>query len=390
MQLSSPLPLCKKPPDFFFFHRVSLLPSLLQYIPSEFGQFFVNLLGPYTGYKPTVDPSVLTSFASAAFRYGHAALVDFPAVNECGTFENFGYPKPGIAPPTVNPPPPCQALYPNVSVVGTTGPSPNIPGWGYGLPAIIVGGAAGGFENIARGLLSTRTSPISTRVTAGLRDGQATDQSTAITVDLIAMDITRARHNQVPNYATLRKTYSTGPDADIYACASCACQGFGDTPADDPLECFSVVTGETTTAQILKTLYKKVKHIDPLIGMLAETKPQGSSLGHTNGALIMDQYRRARDGDRYFYQNMLNLFSNAERQDILGTTMGDLLNKNLATPKGSQRGALKGSWDEDGEDSGYFPKNPFTVADGYYKALTEAKSCSGAPNAYNNLNCASG
>jgi hypothetical protein len=363
---------------------------MLQYIPSEFGQYFVDLLGPYTGYKPAVDPSVLTSFASAAFRYGHSSLNDFPALNECGTFENFGYPRAGIAPPTI-PPPPCQASYPNVSVVGTTGPSPNIPGWGYGLPATIVAGAAGGFENIARGLISTRTSPITPRVTAGLRDGQGTDQSTAIMVDLLAADITRARHNQVPNYATLRKTYSTGPYADLYACGSgsCACHGLGDSPADDPLECFSEVTGEVTMAQKLKTLYKKVRNIDPLIGMLAEAKPAGSSLGHTNGALIMSQYRRARDGDRYFYLNILNLFSNAERQEILKTTMGGILNKNLATPKGSQRGALRGSWDEEGEDSGYFPRNPFFVPEGYYAALAEAKSCSGAPNAYNNLNCAS-
>ena len=374
----------------------------LQYLPTEFGSHFTDLLGDYKGYNTTADPSTLISFASAAFRYAHAAINEYPGIDECGTMKTYGYP--GSMPAPTSPAPPCQSAYPNISAVGQGGPMiqiniPVAPGGGpfnkigWTMPAGLVA-SAGGFESIARGLVATRTAPISLGISSAIRNIFTTAVDGAGILDLLALDILRGRHNQVPSYATLRKVYSTGPFPDLYTAPGCASASSG----PDPLACFLAITGSgtpelTVLAAKLQDLYKKVTSIDPLIGMLAEVHAPGSSVGCTMGAIIMAQYKKTRDSDRFFYLNSLGSFTKAEAKEILKATMGGILNANLRIPGPGERGSLDDddAWqDKDEEGPGkYFPKNPFIVPRDYHRKLTEAHGCQGVPNLYNGLDAAS-
>lgn len=188
---------------------------------------------------------------------------------------------------------------------------------------------------------------------------------------------------QVPNYYALRKIYSTGPNPDLYKSRKCKAGA-----TQDPLECFvniltSASPGQWTPEQLdlagrLQQLYSKVDRIDPIIGLLAEEKAPGSSAGYTLGNIIMAQYKKARDGDRFYYLNPTQLasFSAVERLEILTTTMGDILNCNLDVPQPGQRGSQSGS---------YWPANPFLVPDGWHAKLAQGSDCATAPTIFNNL-----
>jgi peroxidase len=65
---------------------------------------------------------------------------------------------------------------------------------------------------------------------------------------------------------------------------------------------------------------------------MVEEHVEGSSIGRTVGNIIVEQYKRTRDGDRFFYKNLVNTgyFSLHERQIIKHTTMGEILRRNLA------------------------------------------------------------
>jgi hypothetical protein len=185
--------------------------------------------------------------------------------------------------------------------------------------------SAGGFESIARGLIATRTAPIGPGITSAIRNIFTSAVDGALAVDLLGVDILRGRHNQVPNYATLRKVYSSGPYPDLYSAPGCTS---GASSGLDPLACFVAITGAETPelavlAAKLQELYKRVVNIDPIIGLLAEEKASGSSVGHTLGGIIVAQYKRARDADRFFYLNAESSFARSEWAEIKKATMGD-------------------------------------------------------------------
>lgn len=61
------------------------------------------------------------------------------------------------------------------------------------------------------------------------------------------------------------------------------------------------------------------------VGGLAEDHPAGSSMGETFSTIIIDQFERLRDGDRFWYQNV---FSGDALAEIDGTTLADVIERN--------------------------------------------------------------
>ena len=50
----------------------------------------------------------------------------------------------------------------------------------------------------------------------------------------------------------------------------------------------------------LRELYKTPHNIDPFVGMIVEDIIPGTRLGPTLGCLLSEQFRRTRDGDRFW------------------------------------------------------------------------------------------
>jgi peroxidase len=279
-----------------------------EYIPNEFGVHFTDLLGDYDFYRPNVNPNTRLAFASAAFRYGHVAMNSWYAIDQCGVNTQFGTSAP------------TAAKMPFLSMTAN-GPNSLTP------PGVV--GMAGSFENIVRGLIDQLAAPMDLGAPNDLRNLRL---PTGV-LDLINLDILRARHNQLPNYQKIRFTYydiTSGNSHKIYGTPGCPNHLKNNLNTADPLACFEVITGAgAPLAQTLKNLYNKVIHVDPFIGMLAEPHVPGTNFGRTTGNIIIDQYRAARDADRFFYERLLRIgyFSPAIANEIRGTTMATVLRR---------------------------------------------------------------
>ena len=296
-----------------------------QYLPSVYGTYFSHKIDSHTNYKPQTDPSTLTVFAGVAFRYGHYTPKSYYALNECG-----------------------QSIVNNMVVpmkqpfVGFQNPTP------IALSAIGRMADSGGIENVARGLIEQPVQENYFTVEEILRNFPALAGS----FDLATIDIMRARYNNIPNYLEVRRAYFADDDPlknDIYGLNDCPVHLESNLDVEDPIECFLHITSDVERAEKLKSLYGKINNIDAIVGVQSEDHVPGTSFGKTAGHIVVDQFRRSRDGDRFFYRNLPQWlsFSVEERQEIVGTTMGKLLRRNL-------------------KDSVFeFPDNPFVVPENY-------------------------
>lgn len=306
-----------------------------QYFPTAFGSHFNNLLGSYHGYNPLVDPTTSLPFASAAFRYGHFSIINYHVIDECGVAYSNGFP--------------AADQNAKIGNLGMTAPGPAF------LSSVGIVAGAGGFGNIARGLINERAAPNRLPSDPNIQQLQTSND---FILDLVSLDIMRARYNQLPNYQKLRSQYH-GLDSKtnkIYGLPGCP-NNLENSQNSDPIECFVHITGNLETATELSNVYRKVNLIDPIIGMTAEAHVPGSSFSRTSGNIIVDQFKRARDGDRFFYKQLINtgFFSLSERQAILDTTMGEILRRNFDV----------------GDE---IPDNPFEAPDNFRQSLIN--SCS--------------
>lgn len=202
-----------------------------------------NGLGSYTGYNPTVDGSMNTSFSTAAFRIGHTML------NE-------------------------QLLRFNADGSEFAGGPLNLFQQFFN-PSSITG--PGALDATVRGLARQQANEIDTQVIDGVRNllFGGTDGR-----DLIAVNIQRGRDHGLPDYNTLRQEFG------LAAVAS-----FGD------------ITSDPALAALLQSVYLTVDNIDPWIGLFSEDHLPGASMGLTAATMFADQFGRLRDGDRFFYLN---------------------------------------------------------------------------------------
>ena len=101
-------------------------------------------------------------------------------------------------------------------------------------------------------------------------------------LDLASLNIQRGRDHGLPDYNTARIDMGLAPVTH-----------------------FGEITGDQQLAARLRLLYGDVDRVDPWIGGLAETPVPGSLLGELFHTVLVDQFERLRDGDRYWYQHAL-------------------------------------------------------------------------------------
>ena len=148
-------------------------------------------------------------------------------------------------------------------------------------------------------------------------------------VDLGAIDVQRGRDHGMPSYNAMRNAYGLSSKTSFTAITGESTEAFPADPLltrgdeiNDP-NCLDVVklfdiNGKPTTvdndnavrvvkrcslAARLKAIYGSVSNLDAFTGMVAEKHVSGSELGELQLAIWKDQFRAARDGDRFFYLN---------------------------------------------------------------------------------------
>ncbi|TVQ32896.1 MAG: peroxiredoxin [Phycisphaeraceae bacterium] len=235
------------------------------WIPALMGD---GQLSAYSGYDPDVNAGVSNIFAHAAFRVGHTMLS-----------------------------PTLARLDESLNVI----PEGNLDlRDAFFDPGRILN--EGGIDPILRGLSWQAAQEIDTAIVDDVRNFLFGPPG-AGGFDLAALNIQRGRDHGLPDYNTVRTEFGLAPVSD-----------------------FSDITSDPDIVNGLASVYTDVNEIDPWVGLLAEDHVPGASIGETLIAVLLDQFERSRDGDRFWYQN------DPELADVLSiiesTTLGDVIRLN--------------------------------------------------------------
>lgn len=244
--------------------------ALIQII--TYREFLPRLLGedaiaPYTGYDKTVDPAVASVFSTVAFRLGHSMVS--PELKRLNS----------IMLPIEDGPLPLRDAF-------------------FDPAAIQYPGA---IAELMRGAAGNRMQRLDRFIIDDLRNFLFGPPGSG-GFDLTALNIQRARDHGLPDYNRVRAAY-------------------GLTPASS----FSDITDDSALVSDLAALYATPDHIDPWVGAMVEPRMDGSMTGPLLHAILVDQFTRLRDADRFWYQRV---FSGDRLAELESTRLGDIVRRN--------------------------------------------------------------
>lgn len=234
-----------------------------------YNEFLPMLLGDdalpaYAGYDPNINASLSNEFANAAYRVGHTLLS------------------------------------PEIQLADATGQS---------VGAVALRDAffdpnfaqENGVEVVLKGLTMQPAQDVDAKVIDEVRNFLFAEGNGGL--DLPAVNIQRGRDHGLPSYNDARR-------------------GLGLTP----LTSFSEITSDPNVAGAIASVYNSIEDVDLWLGAIAEDAVGDGLVGELLNAIIVDQFVRSRDGDRFFYPNdpmLLSLFP-----DIGDTRLSDVILRN--------------------------------------------------------------
>ncbi len=250
--------------------------ALIQVI--TYNEFLPILLGPhalksYTGYAPGVNPNISNAFSTAAYRLGHSMLS-----------------------------PQLLRLKGNGSPLDA-GPL-NLRD-AFFAPWRI--SQEGGIEPLLRGLSKQRAQEVDAYVIDDVRNFLFGPPG-AGGFDLASLNLQRGRDHGLPSYNDVRLAWSLPPAVT-----------------------FADITSDSKIRERLETIYETVEHVDVWIGGLAEDHLPKAMVGPLFYRILVDQFERLRDGDRFFYRN---IFNHHQIKRLENTTLADIIRRN--TPIGKE------------------------------------------------------
>lgn len=223
-----------------------------EFLPVVLGQnWFNKLIQPYSKYDSSVDPSILSEFAAAAFRFGHSLVrPSFPRL------DRFNQPMGDL------------------NLLDS-----------FGNPSAFTSSL--GTDPILRGLLVSNSRRRDEFVTNILTDHlfEAAPSSTgwgsspgAPGLDLAALNIQRGRDHGLPPYPIVKEF----------------CKNFYGIS--------SAFQNDVTTIRFLQT-YGSMDTADLWVGGLSEENLPSSIIGATFACILANTFRNLRDGDRFYFEN---------------------------------------------------------------------------------------
>ncbi|MGF1480759.1 MAG: peroxidase family protein [Cyanophyceae cyanobacterium] len=257
--------------DYIYQTARKLVGAQIQAI--TYNEFLPLLLGntalePYDGYDATVNASIGNEFSTAAYRVGHTML------------------SPNLL---------------RISDDGTDAGSIELKN-AFFNPQLI---RDEGIDTLLYGLASQPAQAIDPFIVDDVRNFLFGPPGSG-GFDLAALNIQRGRDHGLPSYNEVR-------------------QGLGLEAVDS----FDELTSEPSIAAKLASVYHSVEEVDLWVGGLAEDAVSGSLVGETFQELLVDQFSRLRDGDRFFYLNDSDVRTFAP--DIESTTLSQIIQRNTPT-----------------------------------------------------------
>lgn len=214
-------------------------------------EFLPLLLGPnalpaYTGYRDDVNAGISNVFATAAYRVGHTMLSpQILRLEADGSSHESG------SLPLAN------AFFNPLELIET------------------------GIEPILRGLAAQQAQAVDPYIVDDVRNFLF-GQPGAGGFDLAALNIQRGRDHGLPSYNDLREAMGL-----------------------QRARSFADVNPALSIRMRLSEAYSSVDDIDAWMGLLAEPRVREGLVGPTLQRVLADQFRRIRDGDRFWYESYL-------------------------------------------------------------------------------------
>jgi len=229
-----------------------------------FREFLPVLLGPraldrYRGYEDDVDPGIANEFATAAYRLGHSML--------------------------------------SASILRLDGSGQTIEAGDLPLREAFFNPRAieeEGIDSILRGLASQVCQNIDPLIIDDVRNFLFGEPGSG-GFDLASLNIQRGRDHGLGTYNQVREAY-------------------GLRPARRWID----ISRNREVREKLKSIYSSVDEVDLWVGGLAEDHERGALVGETFQRILVDQFQRLRDGDRFWYEEALpgNLVRMIESQTL--------------------------------------------------------------------------
>ena len=240
-------------------------------------EFLPALLGPSAPglnsvYDPTTNASVSTEFSTALFRVGHTMLSP-----QLLRIQNDGTPAPG-GPMSLR-----DAFF---------------------LPTNLSSGPHE-IEYLLKGLASDQQQEVDMHLVDDVRNFLFGEPLVG-GFDLASLNIQRGRDHGLPDYNTVREAFGL--------------------PA---VHSFADITNDPVVQASLQSLYGSVDKIDVWVGALSEDHLPGSQVGPLIAAGLEDEFRRARDGDRFWYLRDSDLSAN-DLAYLNSTTLSDVIRWNTS------------------------------------------------------------
>lgn len=242
-----------------------------KWLPQIIGADGMELLGKYEGYDDNVDASIANVFATAVLRFGHTLIN--PVLHRLD--ENFDEIPQGHLPLH-------KAFFAPWRIVHEGGVDPLLRGL-FTVPA----------------KLKMPGQNVNTELTEKLFQ-----TAHAVALDLAAINIQRSRDHAIPGYNEYRRV-----------CNMTVAETFDD------------LKEEISNNQIrdhLKDLYGHPSNIDIWVGGILEDQSKGARVGPLFRCLLVEQFKRLRDGDRFWYENP-NIFKPEQLEQIKRSSLASVL-----------------------------------------------------------------
>ena len=253
-----------------------------EYLPKILGN---NALPPYTGYKTNVDATIANVFATAAFRFGHSLVRP--------TFSQLNANYDPVAPEL----PIVHAFFNNSLLIKH------------------------GIERFLLGMIGNFSQKVDRKLAFGIAKQLFQRPGAQHGFNIAALNLQRGRDHGLPGYGHWRRHCNL---SNAYIFEKTARE------IRDP-----------QARNILRRLYRnRVEHADLFVSGLAEDPVPGALVGPTFHCLIKDQFKRLRDGDRFYYEND-NVFTSEQLQEIKRTSLSKVMCDNLKGLVSIQRDAFK-------------------------------------------------